>query len=282
LSITPCLDEVIAQFVPSEIDTTSTRDNKKKRSDEQPQDVGSSAKRSKQFSTVSADNTNRCTNRQIRINMISNTKKKFYCTVCPSVYLDRTGLYKHKIRMHPQVTKNSTEQTSSTTTTDDVSTADMDNAMREVQSTSSTQQSNNEVPNLSTSTAHTAHNSASQISLISGIDTAGIQLMPLLSTSDMDGLTTAVSNTVLTDLSKAIAELFSKGHTNHWTLPTESLTSDDGINNWLNDLSLKIIKTTMAQMSSQLTNALLEGIASGHELQKVAEFCLKLTKLSTQ
>jgi len=60
--------------------------------------------------------------------------------------------------MHPQVTKNSTEQTSSTSTTDDVnqlttdeiSTADicMDNEIREVQSTSSTQQSNNEMPNL--------------------------------------------------------------------------------------------------------------------------------------
>jgi len=160
-----------------------------------------------------------------------------------------------RIRIHPQVTKNSTEQTSSTSTTDDVnhlttgeiSTADMDNEIREVQSTSSTQQSNNEVPNLSTPTVHTAHKSASQISLISGIDTS-IQLRPLLSTSDMDGLTNAVSNTFPTDLSKAIAELFTKGHTDHWTLPTESLTSDAGINNWLNDLSLKIIKTTMAQM----------------------------------
>jgi len=72
---------------------TLTRVNKKKRSDKQQQDVGSSANRSKQSSTLSADNINRCTNQQIRINMISNTKNTFYCTVCPSVYLDRTGLY---------------------------------------------------------------------------------------------------------------------------------------------------------------------------------------------
>ena len=69
-----------------------------------------------------------------------------------------------------------------------------------------------------------------------------------------------------------------------WSLPQALLTSAPDVDRWLNDITLRVMTTTVSHMSSRLRHLIVEGVANGNgnELRKIASFCMSLERVSRQ
>jgi len=230
---------------------------------------------------TTADKTNRSANQLIKNAMNTTAKKTFRCPMCPNTYLDRSGLYKHKIRNHPKPQPAANAITVELTNEETATALLVDNSV-------------------STPIGQAVQRSLSEISLSRSppVPTSDVPLgeRPLddavladihLSNSDTDVVnqiltssSTVSESQTVSCLSRAVQDIIMHGTTHNWTLPQGLLTSDPSVNKWLNDLSLHLVKTTLKHVSSQMTRVLLEGLASGNEIQKVAELCLRLDNIT--
>ena len=162
LSIAADLNMVLA-----ELTTTSPEVNKNKRSLQK--DDATTVKQPRKKSRTTADKNNRAANQLIKNNMNSTTKKKFCCTMCPNIYFDRTGFYKHKIRNHQKSTGHAVNQSLSGDATETINLTADNNATTAdytstVQSTSMTLQV---VEQISSPVSQSIQGSMSDISLTS-------------------------------------------------------------------------------------------------------------------
>lgn len=308
-------------------------------------------------STASQGVSRRSLNHSARVKMQSPSKKIFQCAYCSCSYMDRTGLYRHTLRIHPEHTNKKTKSPDvrKSASSNDASTsgkrkpdskASKQDEHRDTLGEQSAQEnvivtdvnlndggqvhSDTEwiLPVLHAHTSsllqispiHPGHASSSNDIYIPGnsathqseIDGMGSLLV---SESDINLLLEGSAQSTKANidqpqqknstqgthrsvvwpaptgvrdakLDNMIAEVFadegSRLHT--WRLPSSLLSSDYEANQWLHDVTLQVLTSTLNHVSSRMRHLIVEGVANGNgnDLRKIASFCLSLERISRQ